>query len=64
LYAAKVNTVCAATFANPTKRGLAQTGLHPKKWTSTFGVFTIANGGVRCKGFRRGGTRLSSGPRP
>ena len=44
-------------------RVLAMIGLHPKKWTPTFEVFTIADGGVRCKGFRNGGTRLSSGPR-
>ncbi len=37
---------------------------HPKKWTPTFEVFTMANGGVRCKEFRSGGRRLSSGPRP
>jgi transposase len=42
---------------------LVLSGLHPKKWTPTFEVFTIANGGVRCKGFRSGGIRLSSGPR-
>jgi hypothetical protein len=38
-------------------------GLHPKKWTPTFEVFTIANGGVRCRGFRSGGTRLSFVPK-
>jgi hypothetical protein len=47
-----------------TDEGWLYLGLHPKKWTPTFGVFTIANGGVRCKGLRRGGTQLSSGPRP
>lgn len=52
-------------IASPAIAGHAAScaGLHPKKWTPTFEVFTIANGGVRCRGFRSGGTRVSFVPK-